>query len=104
MQYPHHTEKKHSVHAVKRLNRFLFYFLGFHLPLSGNMARMYKIIRENNLLDSSFLQLLTNLSEIYMTRVTMETQCNVTVFLNFSFQSSPQDRVFTGALLFYFLV
>ena len=64
LQYPHHTEKNHCVLAVKRLNRFFFYFLGFHLPFSGNMTRMYKILRENNLLDYSFLQLLTYLNEI----------------------------------------
>lgn len=79
---------------------FFFYCLGFHLPWSGNMTRMYKILRGNNLLDYSFLQLLTYLNEIWHAlpwkhNVRWIAQCNVTVSLNFSLQSSPE----TGCLL-----
>ena len=84
----------------KTSESFFFLFSGIHLPLSGNMSRMYKILRENNLLDYSFLQLLTNLNEIWHAlpwkhNVRWIAQCNVTVSLNFSLQSSPK----TGCLL-----
>ena len=35
----HNSWSLSSSTAVKRLKRFLFYFVGFHLTLSGNMGK-----------------------------------------------------------------